>query len=77
MKKIAVIGSGFSSLTAAIDLAANGNEVNVYEKNSTIGGRARNFEVDGFTFDMGFIWCLMFFIFDKIRFVKNENAYEL
>ena len=76
MKKIAVIGSGFSSLTAAIDLAANGNEVSVYEKESLLD-RGRSFEIDRFASDMGFIWCLTFFIFDKIRFVKNENAYEL
>jgi phytoene desaturase len=37
-KKIAIIGSGFSSLAAACYLAKQGNEVIVYEKNSTIVG---------------------------------------
>ena len=40
-KKINIIGSGFSSLAAACYLAKAGNEVTVYEKNETIGGRAR------------------------------------
>ena len=38
-KKIAIIGSGFSALSAAAYLAKAGNQVTVYEKNSTLGGR--------------------------------------
>ena len=52
-KKIAITGSGFSSLAAACYLAKQGNDVTVYEKNSTIGGRARQLKKEGFTFDMG------------------------
>ncbi len=40
-KQIKIIGSGFSALAAACYLAKQGNEVAVYEKNETIGGRAR------------------------------------
>ena len=40
-QEIAIIGSGFSSLSAACYLAKAGNKVTVYEKNKTIGGRAR------------------------------------
>ena len=39
--KISIIGSGFSSLSAACYLAKYGYEVSVYEKNESIGGRAR------------------------------------
>ncbi|NLI23846.1 MAG: NAD(P)-binding protein, partial [Bacteroidales bacterium] len=42
-KKIVVIGSGFSGLSAAAALANMGYQVDVYEKNATPGGRARNF----------------------------------
>ena len=49
-KKIVVIGSGFSSLAAACYLAKAGNEVIVYEKNQTIGGRARQLKKEGFVF---------------------------
>jgi phytoene desaturase len=57
-KKIIVIGSGFSSLSAACYLAQQGNEVTILEKNKTVGGRARQFKKDGFVFDIGptFYW---------------------
>ena len=58
-KKIAIIGSGFSSMSAASYLAKSGFEVNVYEKNKTLGGRARQLKKDGFTFDMGPSWYWM------------------
>ena len=58
--KVAIIGSGFSGLSAACYLAAAGYEVDVYEKNETIGGRARQFETnEGFRFDMGPSWYWM------------------
>ena len=58
MTSIAIIGSGFSSLSAACYLAKQGYQVNVYEKNDYLGGRARQLKRDGFTFDMGptFYW---------------------
>lgn len=46
-------------------LAKRGHEVNVFEKNTTIGGRARQFEAEGFTFDMGPSWYWMPEIFDQ------------
>ncbi len=57
-KKVIIIGSGFSSLSASAYLARAGYEVDVYEKNDQIGGRARVLERDGFQFDMGpsFYW---------------------
>ena len=64
-KKISIIGSGFSSLASACYLAKNGYEVTVYEKNSSLGGRARQFSKKGFTFDMGPSWYWMPDVFDK------------
>ena len=55
-KRVIVIGSGFAGLSAACHLAADGFDVTVLEKNDTPGGRARQFEVDGFVFDMGPSW---------------------
>ena len=40
-KTIHIIGSGFSSLAASCYLAKVGYKVTVFEKNETIGGRAR------------------------------------
>ena len=52
-KSISIIGSGFSSLSAACYLSKMGHKVEVFEKNDDFGGRARQFKEDGFTFDMG------------------------
>ena len=80
MKKIAVIGSGFAGLTSAIELASLGYKVTVLEKNSTPGGRARKFESNGFTFDMGPSWYWMPDVFDKFfarHGKKVEDYYNL
>ncbi|MGH1366170.1 MAG: phytoene desaturase family protein [Calditrichia bacterium] len=53
MKKIAVVGSGFGGLSAAIRLQARGFQVTIYEKNEKIGGHAYQLKKDGYTFDMG------------------------
>ncbi|KRD59327.1 phytoene dehydrogenase [Flavobacterium sp. Root935] len=70
-KTITILGSGFSSLAAACYLAQQGNDVTIYEKNDTIGGRARQFKKDGFTFDMGPSWYWMPDVFE--RFFQDFN----
>lgn len=76
-KKIIIIGSGFSSLSASCYLSKAGHEVSVYEKNETIGGRARQLVKKGFTFDMGPSWYWMPDIFDKFfaDFEKKTSDY--
>jgi len=64
-KQIKIIGSGFSSLAAACYLAQQGHEVTVYEKNDTIGGRARQLKKDGFVFDIGPTWYWMPDVFER------------
>ena len=71
MKNIAIIGSGFSSLAAASYLAKGGNAVTIYEKNQTVGGRARQFRKNGFSFDMGPTWYWMPDVFE--RFFSDFN----
>lgn len=77
MKKIAVIGSGFAGLSAATCLAKEGYVVTVFEKNESTGGRARKFEADGFTFDMGPSWYWMPDVFEKYfaLFGKKPSDY--
>lgn len=58
-KNIGVIGAGFAGLSAAAYLAKLGYNVHVFEKNERIGGRARQFQEKGFTFDMGPSWYWM------------------
>jgi phytoene desaturase len=64
-KTISILGSGFSSLSAACYLAKMGYEVSVFEKNAEFGGRARQFKESGFTFDMGPSWYWMPDVFER------------
>ncbi|WP_350291240.1 phytoene desaturase family protein [uncultured Croceitalea sp.] len=77
MKNIVIIGSGFSSLSAACHLAKEGFQVSIFEKNNTVGGRARQLIKDGFTFDMGPSWYWMPDIFEKFfnEFGKKPSDY--
>ncbi|MEI9920313.1 MAG: phytoene desaturase family protein [Bacteroidota bacterium] len=80
MKKIAVIGSGFSGLSAAACLAKDGYDVTVYEKNGIAGGRARTFSSEGFKFDMGPSFYWMPDVFDRFFALfgkKVSDYYEL
>lgn len=76
-KKIKIIGSGFSALAASCYLAQKGYDVDVYEKNSTIGGRARQLKRDGFTFDIGPTWYWMPDVFERFfgDFNKKPSDY--
>ncbi|WP_276391605.1 phytoene desaturase family protein [Eudoraea chungangensis] len=76
-KKVVVIGSGFSSLSAACYLAKDGYNVSIYEKNDTVGGRARQLKKEGFTFDIGPSWYWMPDIFDRFfeDFGKKTSDY--
>ena len=79
-KNIAIIGSGFSSLSAACYLAKSGHKVTIYEKNDSLGGRARQFKAKGFTFDMGPSWYWMPDVFEKFfnDFDKKvEDYYQI
>jgi phytoene desaturase len=80
IKKITIIGSGFSALAASAYLAQSGHDVTVFEKNSTIGGRARQLKRDGFTFDMGPSWYWMPDVFERFFAdfeKKTTDYYEL
>lgn len=78
MKKTAhIIGSGFSSVSAATYLAQAGYDVTVFEKNEQLGGRARQFIIDGFKFDIGPSWYWMPDVFDRYfaDFGKKTSDY--
>ena len=48
-----VIGSGFGGIAAALRLRAKGHNVTLIEKHPDLGGRARVFKRNGFTYDGG------------------------
>ncbi|WP_218598719.1 NAD(P)/FAD-dependent oxidoreductase [Polaribacter sp. NJDZ03] len=76
-KKIYIIGSGFSALSASCYLAKAGYEVIVLEKNDSLGGRARQYKKDGFTFDIGPSWYWMPDVFERFfaDFGKKPSDY--
>ena len=76
-KNIHIIGSGFSALSASCYLAKQGYNVTVLEKNDTLGGRARQFQKDGFTFDLGPSWYWMPDVFERFfaDFGKKPSDY--
>ncbi|TXD52892.1 MULTISPECIES: phytoene desaturase family protein [unclassified Polaribacter] len=76
-KNAYIIGSGFSSLSASCYLAKAGYNVTVLEKNDTLGGRARQYSKDGFTFDLGPSWYWMPDVFERFfgDFGKKPSDY--
>lgn len=62
--KAIVIGGGAGGLAVANLLAKQGYEVELFEKNSQLGGRMGCLKRDGFTFDTGPSWYLMPEVFD-------------
>ncbi len=76
-KQALIIGAGFAGLSAASFLAQKGWHVTVIEQHSMPGGRARKFEAEGFTFDMGPSWYWMPDVFEKYfeKFGKKVSDY--
>ena len=52
-KKAIIIGSGVAALASAVRLQSKGYDVEIYEKESTIGGKMNQIKENGFTFDTG------------------------
>ena len=81
MAKIAIIGSGFAVISTASYLAQAGHDVHVFEKNNTLGGRARSFTTEnGYMFDMGPSWYWMPDVFERYFRdfgVEVADLYEL
>ncbi|WP_370630613.1 phytoene desaturase family protein [Mucilaginibacter sp. 21P] len=73
-ERVVVIGAGFAGLASACVLAKDGYKVTVLEKNDQPGGRARVWEKDGFTFDMGPSWYWMPDVFDNFFALFGKKA---
>lgn len=51
--KTVIVGAGVAGLTLAYQLSRAGREVVLVEREGAVGGLARSFKYDGFTFDVG------------------------
>lgn len=74
MAKILIIGAGVGGLATANLLAQAGHEVHIYDNNTQPGGRAGQFEKDGFTFDTGPSWYLMPGVFERYYELLGTTA---
>jgi phytoene desaturase len=78
--KVIVIGSGFGGLGTANRLAAKGHQVEIFEKRDQLGGRAYQYEINGFKFDGGPTVITAPYMFDEIFEAagrKREDYFEL
>ena len=72
-KKIIVIGSGFGGIAAALRMRAKGYEVDLHEKLDQIGGRARQFNRNGFVYDAGPTVITAPYLFRELFEIFNEE----
>ena len=72
MKSI-VIGSGFGGIAAALRLKAKNHDVTLIEKHPDLGGRARVFKRNGFTFDGGPTVITAPFLIEELFRLFNKN----
>ena len=72
-----VIGSGFGGIAAALRLRAKGHKVTLIEKQKDLGGRARVFKSNGFTYDGGpTVITAPYLIYEIFKlFNKNPDDY--
>jgi phytoene desaturase len=72
--RVVIIGAGIGGLATANLFAKAGYEVEVFEKNDQLGGRAGEKQVDGFRFDTGPSWYLMPAVFEQYFALFGVNA---
>ena len=75
MKSI-VIGSGFGGIAAALRLRAKNHDVTLIEKQKDLGGRARVFKKNGFTYDGGPTVITAPYLINELFELFNKNAKE-
>ena len=75
MKSI-VIGSGFGGIAAALRLRAKNHDITLIEKQKDLGGRARVFKKNGFTFDGGPTVITAPYLINELFELFNKNPKE-
>ncbi|HMQ10179.1 MAG TPA: phytoene desaturase family protein [Oligoflexia bacterium] len=88
-KKVLIVGGGPGGLAASMLLAHRGFSVELFEKNSVVGGRNAHIDLDGFKFDIGPTFLMMKFLLDNLfeqvgldindymKFIKLDPMYKL
>jgi len=73
-KKVIIIGAGPGGLTSAMILAHRGFEVTVFEKEAEVGGRNAPLTLNGYTFDTGPTFLVMYFILREMFEEAGKKA---
>jgi len=69
-----VIGSGFGGIASALRLRAKNHNVTLIEKHNDLGGRARVFKKNGFTFDAGPTVITAPYLINELFQLFNKNS---
>ena len=75
MKKVVIIGAGISGLSCAHYLDENKYDIQIYEKESTPGGRINSENIDGYICDVGFQVLLN--NYDELKRLNIYNKLDL
>ncbi|MDB4327128.1 phytoene desaturase family protein [bacterium] len=73
MHKAVVIGAGFGGIASALRLRAKGYEVVIIDQREKLGGRAQQFNKEGFIFDAGPTVVTAPFLFEELFSLFNKQ----
>ena len=76
MKKIAIIGTRFSSASTACYLAQAGNAITMFEKSEAIGARADQFKKYGLSFGIRPLFYWLPDVFNRFFAHFNRNTFD-
>jgi phytoene desaturase len=76
-RKAMVVGAGFGGIASALRLRALGYAVELIERQPCLGGRARVFKKDGFTYDAGPTVVTAPFLFEELFALYGENMNDV
>lgn len=72
-KKVIVVGAGIAGLATGIRLLSKGYDVELYEKESMVGGKMHQINENGFKFDVGPTIIMMPHIYKEVFEVAGKN----
>lgn len=75
-RKAIVIGAGPGGLAAGMLLASQGYEVNMYEKQSVVGGRSSQLKLGEYRFDRGATFLMMPHLIEELFRVSKRSLYD-
>ncbi|MED4015089.1 phytoene desaturase family protein [Sutcliffiella cohnii] len=75
-KRISIVGAGPGGLAAAMLLSSKGYKVNVFEKQSYIGGRNSKIKLGEYSFDMGPTFFSMVHIAEELFTAAHRNVHD-